>query len=108
MLRQITLGLARAGLIVPLWSDRLLEEWARTAPATAARRMRHWRAARSRRWRRRSPQRRWCRQIRAARRSSGLPDSGDVHVLATAITGGADAILTLNLRDFPRARTVGA
>ena len=31
VLREIVLGLARAGLITPVWSDRLLEEWARTA-----------------------------------------------------------------------------
>ena len=31
VLREIVLGVARADLITPLWSDRLLEEWARTA-----------------------------------------------------------------------------
>ena len=31
-----------------------------------------------------------------------LPDAADVHVLAAAITGHADAIVTVNNKDFPR------
>ena len=29
VLREILIGVARAGLYQPLWSDRILEEWAR-------------------------------------------------------------------------------
>ncbi|MEY3307771.1 MAG: hypothetical protein RLZZ413_1809, partial [Pseudomonadota bacterium] len=29
VLREILIGVARAGLYTPLWSDRILEEWAR-------------------------------------------------------------------------------
>jgi hypothetical protein len=32
-----------------------------------------------------------------------VPDEGDAHVIATALRGEADVILTLNLKDFPAA-----
>jgi predicted nucleic acid-binding protein len=101
VLREIVLGVARAGLIVPLWSDRLLEEWARTAArhggAADAALARGDIAALSAAF----PGARVAADpAREAR--LWLPDPSDIHVLATAIAGGADTILTLNLRDFPR------
>lgn len=99
VLREVLLGLAGQGLYTPLWSPRLIEEWARAAArlgpgqevvargeAVAA-------------------------GLRFPAASAGfapgaelaldLPDADDRHVLAAAIAAGADAIVTLNLRDFP-------
>lgn len=100
VLREIVIGVARAGLIAPLWSDRLLEEWARTAarlggPADTVL-ARGEIAALSAAF----------PQARIAPNPSDeaalwLPDMGDIHVLATAIAGQAECIITLNLRDFP-------
>ena len=100
VLREIVLGVARAGLIVPLWSGRLLEEWARTAArqggavdeALARGEIARLSAA--------FPQARVAAEAGLEARL-WLPDGGDIHVLATAITGRADTILTLNLKDFP-------
>lgn len=100
VMREVLLGAAKTGAFVPLWSDRILEEWARAAaragpveeaqargevalvnaafpkaivPANAGLEARLW-----------------------------LPDAGDIHVLAAAIAGSADAIVTMNAKDFPR------
>lgn len=100
VLREVLIGVARAGLFAPLWSDRILEEWARATvklgPAAeivargeiAALRAAFPAAA--------VPP----RQGLAAR--LWLPDPDDVHVLAAAIAGGADVIVTFNAVDFPR------
>lgn len=102
VLRDIVVGLAQAGLITPIWSERLLEEWARTAQrqggAVDAALARGEIAALSARF-----PLALVAADPARETQLWLPDSGDIHVLATAITGGADTILTLNLRDFPRS-----
>jgi predicted nucleic acid-binding protein len=100
VMREVLLAAAKAGLYVPLWSDRILEEWARAAArhdpiqevqarGEIAMLATYWPKARitandgltARLW---------------------LPDPADIHVLATAIAGHADGIVTMNAKDFPR------
>lgn len=84
----------------PLWSDRILEEWARAtvklgpgAEAVARGEIALLQAA----WPRAS-----VRPKEGDLARLWLPDPADIHVLAAAIAGHADLILTLNARDFPR------
>ncbi len=100
ILREILLDVARAGLFTPLWSARILEEWARaarkigpTGEMQARGEIALLRAAWSGAELAPSPgieARLW------------LPDPADIHVLAAAIAGSADLLLTFNARDFPR------
>ncbi|MFD0978550.1 MULTISPECIES: RSP_2648 family PIN domain-containing protein [Tropicimonas] len=100
VMREVVLGVAGQGLFEPLWSDRLLEEWARAAArrgpldeAQARGEIALVRAA----WPKASVQPRDGDLARL-----WLPDENDIHVLAAAVAGSADLILTLNIRDFPR------
>lgn len=100
VMREVLLAVAGQGLFTPLWSDRILEEWARAArklgpeAETLARgdivlaRAAWPRAAvppapgiEARLW---------------------LPDEHDIHVLAAAVAGSADILLTVNAQDFPQ------
>ncbi|MDP3264412.1 MAG: PIN domain-containing protein [Tabrizicola sp.] len=99
VLREILLGAAAAGLYEPLISDRILREWTRAtaklgagAQAVAEGEAVLVRAAFPRAVVRERP------DIEARLL---LPDPNDVHVLAVAIAGLADAIVTFNAQDFP-------
>jgi len=100
VMREVVLGAARAGLFVPLWSARILEEWARAAiklgpegEAQARAEVALLRTAFPNAERPAAPG-------TAAR--LWLPDADDIHVLAVAVDAGADMIMTLNAKDFPR------
>ncbi|WP_282093315.1 RSP_2648 family PIN domain-containing protein [Epibacterium ulvae] len=98
--REMLLGAARLGHFTPLWSARILEEWQRAAlklgpegtaqaQSEAALLRAHWPKA----------------EIASApgiEKRLWLPDAADVHVLAVAIAGHADGIVTVNNKDFPR------
>jgi predicted nucleic acid-binding protein len=100
VLREILIGAARAGLYEPLWSERILEEWARAAA-------------------RRGPGDEVVARGQVALLKAyfpkasvpqhaglesrlHLPDENDIHVLAAAIAGSADQLITQNAQDFPR------
>jgi predicted nucleic acid-binding protein len=100
VLREILIGVAKSGLYTPFWSDRILEEWARAT-------------------RKIGPDAEGQARFEVALLKSAfpkasvspqpglegrlhLPDENDIHVLAVAIAGSADVILTFNARDFPR------
>lgn len=97
VVREVLLATADEGLFEPVWSPRVLEEWARAAarlgPGQEA-------VARGE-----------IALLRAARPGAEvaddpgaglvLPDLADAHVVAAARRAGAGVIVTFNLRDFP-------
>ncbi len=100
VMREMLLGAARMGAFSPLWSERIIAEWVRAAqklgPAGAA--QAEGEAA--------LLQAAWPEAVVSYPPSLEarlwLPDPADTHVLAAAIAGSADVIVTLNAKDFPR------
>lgn len=109
LLRDFILSLGIEGLYRPVWSEAILEELefheaAKLVDRGSTREEAVVRAAYL------------VEQMRAAFADAivagweglegtyGLPDPDDEHVLAAAIVGGAGAIVTYNLRDFPASR----
>ncbi|MEM1351168.1 MAG: PIN domain-containing protein [Pseudomonadota bacterium] len=100
VMREMLLGAAQTGAFEPFWTERILEEWARAARKIGPKGEPQARA-----------------EIVMARASFPaatvsvpqglaarlwLPDENDVHVLAAAVASSADAIMTLNAKDFPK------
>ena len=100
VMREVLLGAAALGRYKPLWSARILEEWARAAVKIGPDGEEQARAE--------------IALLRAAWPKAELPpapgvesrlwlpDVADIHVLATAVSGFADGIVTLNRQDFPK------
>ncbi len=99
VLREMLLGAAGVGAFRPVWSVRILEEWARAtrrlplgaeaiARAEIALMREAWPGA----------------EVSVPDglvESLSLPDKDDRHVLATAIAAGAGSLVTRNRSDFP-------
>ena len=105
VLRGLLLGADIAGLYQARWSDRIIEEWLRATRKLGAKAEAEARLEAA--------------LITAAHPSARLPpaphiearlllpDENDTHVLAVAIAGSVDAIITLNAQDFPRGVLAG-
>ena len=100
VMRQMVVGAAQAGAFTPLWSARILEEWRRAAAKLGP-----------------EGQLQAESEIAALKAvlpqaevdapdsliaRMWLPDDNDIHVIAAAVFSSADAIMTLNAKDFPR------
>ncbi|MFN3972971.1 MAG: RSP_2648 family PIN domain-containing protein [Gemmobacter sp.] len=101
VLRECLLAVAGQGLFVPLWSDRILGEWARAVARHGQDAGPDIAAATTRFSAARIP------PAPGIEARLHLPDANDIHVLATAIAGNADAIVTWNAADFPRGVLAG-
>ena len=100
VMREVLLGCAKEGLFEPRWSARILEEWARAVVKLGPEQEVIARGE--------------IAALGAAfpdavvshgadyERQFWLPDVNDIHVLAAAVAGSCDAILTMNHKDFPR------
>ena len=97
--RQILLEAASADLFIPLWSDKIFEEWQFVASKSSEQDSEaikieillikdKWRNS-------------LVPRDRALEDTLFLPDADDRHVLAAALVGKADVLLTNNLKDFP-------
>ena len=100
VLREILLGVAARGLYEPLWSERILREWTR-ATAKLGQGAQAESETEAALLRANFP-RGQIRENLDIERRLHLPDDNDLHVLAIAIAGHADCIVTLNAKDFPR------
>lgn len=100
VMREMLLGVAALGHFTPLWSARILEEWARAARKLGPDGEMQARSEIA------LIQTQWPQAERTSTRGLEqrlwLPDPADIHVLATAICASADAIVTVNAKDFPR------
>lgn len=101
VVREMLFGMAGAGVFTPLWSVRIVSEWQRAVQSrlgpVAAMQAAGEAALMAADW----PEAGGVAEDPALEAQLWLPDPADCHVLAAAIAGQADLIVTFNLRDFP-------
>lgn len=97
VMRQILIGAAGRGHFAPLWSARILEEWARASARQGAAAELGVRAEIAR------LAEGWPGAVVAPADlpREALPDPDDLHVLGACVGGGAGFLVTRNHRDFP-------
>ena len=101
IMREMLLGSVEIAGSTPVWSERILEEWAlaaRKLGPTGETQARGEIALLRSQWP--EAETTW---LRSLEERLWLPDMNDRHVLAAAIASSADLIVTLNMQDFPRA-----
>ena len=101
VMREMLLGTSKIAGWTPMWSEQILEEWARAARKvgpTGEIQARAEIALLRATWPRSE-----ISDVPSLDTRIWLPDLNDRHVLAAAIAGFADLLITLNTRDFPRA-----
>lgn len=106
LLRDTMLTLAQRGLYRPLWSGEILDEARRTILAKrpgvdSAKLERTFVLVRE------TFADAYVEGFEPLQPGLELPDPDDRHVLAAAIHGGAQSIVTFNLKDFPAASLAG-
>ena len=100
VLREILLGVAQAGVYEPIFSDRILQEWVRATAKLGP--VAQMQAEGDALLARTNFPRAMVREQPGIQSRLMLPDPDDLHVLAIAIAGHADCIVTFNAQDFPR------
>lgn len=99
-LRDLLISLAVAGLFRARWSNRIHEEWIRSLLRERPD-LKPEALHRTRQLMDRAVPDCLVSGFEDVISSLELPDENDCHVLAAAICGRADVIITLNLKDFP-------
>lgn len=106
LVRRLLIDAAEAGLFVPLWSARVFAEWRIAVASKQGMAAEDEAIAAQAELAARFPQAR----VEAGpefEASIRLPDPADAHVLAAAVSGRAEVLVTFNLRDFPRRVLAG-
>ena len=98
-IRHILLESASANLFTPLWSDKIFEEWQFVALKSSEQ------ASEAVKIEILLIRDKWVNYLvpgnKALEEALFLPDGNDRHVLAAAIVGRAELLVTNNLKDFP-------